>query len=109
MSETKIILTGNSGRKYNYSYYPIGTEFKSVSGNYVFIKIYGDKYEVIYIGKTNDLSERFDNHHKMPDIKRAGATHICVHTNSTEASRTEEESDLLVNYRTPCNEKQNMW
>jgi hypothetical protein len=102
-----ITLTGKSGKKYKYSCHPVGTEFKSVGGNYAFVNFLGYDYKVIYIGKTNDLGECSNNHYEMPKIKRAGATHICIHPNSSETSRTKEESDLIANYEPPCNKKQN--
>jgi hypothetical protein len=43
---------------------------------------------------TSDLSERFDNHHKMPFILRNGVIHIHVHTSgANETVRLAEEKD----------------
>ncbi len=58
----------------------------------------------IYIGETGDLSDRFDNHHRMPCIKREGATHICAHKSSdNESIRKAEEDDVIANYNPICN------
>ena len=58
----------------------------------------------IYIGETGDLSDRFDNHHRMPCIKREGATHICTHKSSAnKETRRTEEVDLIGNYDPICN------
>ena len=97
---------GRSGREYAYHIYPIGTEFKSAPGNYVFAKqTRPNTFQPIYIGETEDLSQRFDNHHKMPCIRRNGATHITVHANyNGEQARKAEEADLIANYRPICNE-----
>ena len=55
-------------------------------------------------GETEDLSERFDNHHKMPCILFQGATHIHVHQNQNgRAARRLEERDLVDKWNPPCN------
>ena len=95
---------GQSGKLYSYHVYPIGTKFDAVPGNYIFAKMVSGRWSPVYVGETSDLSERFDNHHKMPCIKRIGATHIHAHRNSggTNARRA-EESDLVRNFKPACN------
>ena len=96
--------TGSSGQKYTYEVYPIGTNFRPVPGNYIFARYAPGEWFPIYIGETSDLSQRFDNHHAMPCIKRNGATHIHVHeNNSGVAARRAEESDLIRRWNPPCN------
>lgn len=104
--EPTISWVGQSGTKYKYWMYAIGTTFSASPANYVFAKkTNDDTYRPIYIGETGDISERFDNHHKMPCIKRNGATHICTHDgNQTEVERRAEESDLIANYKPICND-----
>jgi len=101
-----ITWTGASGKGYTYFIYPIGTEFNAVPGNYIFAKeTTPHTYAPIYIGQTGNLSERFDNHHKMPCIKRNGATHIHAHTSSEkEEVRLAEETDLIRKWNPPCND-----
>ncbi len=95
---------GLSGRQYTYYVYPVGTDFESVPGNYIFAKVTNGSWTPVYIGETSDLSLRFDNHHKMPCIKRNGATHIHVHRNDGGVTaRQAEESDLIRNFRPICN------
>ena len=100
-----IEWAGKSGRTYKYWIHPIGTNFKAVPGNYIFAKETSPgRHMPIYIGETGDLSERFDNHHKMPCIRRQGATHIHVHTTSGgQAVRQREEADLIAKWRPICN------
>jgi hypothetical protein len=100
-----IELVGQSGRRYTYYIYPIGTEFNSVPGNYVFARKESDGYHLIYVGETGDLSARFDNHHKMGCIRRHSATHILVHRSSEDdAVRRAEEDDIIARYSPPCND-----
>ena len=100
-----IHWSGLSGRQYEYRIFPLGTNFKAVPGNYIFAKeISPGQHVPIYIGETEDLSERFDNHHKMPCIRLQGATHIHVHQNQGGgAARRLEERDLVDKWNPPCN------
>ena len=62
-----INWSGLAGRQYEYRIYPLGTNFKAAPGNYIFAKETSPgRHLPIYIGETEDLSERFDSHHKMP-------------------------------------------
>ena len=100
----EIIWTGASGRKYTYFIYPIGTKFIDVPGNYVFAKATPEGHYALYVGETGALSERFDNHHKMPCIERRGATHIHVHKSSDDDEiRRAEEADIIAQWNPPCN------
>ena len=100
-----IIWKGQSGEEYRYSIYPIGTDFKGVPGNYIFAReTEPGRHRPIYVGETSDLSERFDNHHKMPCIRRSQATHIHVHQNDGgPAARRREEADLIAKWNPTCN------
>ena len=98
--------TGHTRRSYVYHIYPIGTNFKAEPGNYIFAKeASAGKWAAVYVGQTGDLRERFDSHHKMPAIEKNGATHIHARINKGgKQARLFEESDLVANYRPPCND-----
>ena len=104
MADT-ILWEGKSGKTYKYWIYPFGQTFSVAPGNYIFAKQTGpNPWIPIYIGETSDLSERFDNHHAMPCIKRNGATHIHVHRNDDgEKVRRAEEADLIAKWNPACN------
>lgn len=106
MAERTINWEGTSGKKYKYWVYALDTTFEKSPGNYVFAKTTKpDALLAIYIGETEDISERFDHHHKMPCILNNGATNICVHKSSDDREvRCEEESDLIANYHPVCND-----
>ena len=99
-----VVWGGRSGQKYTYYVYEIGTNLKAAGGNYIFAKVVGGVWVPVYIGQTSDLSTRFDNHHKMPCIRRNGATHIHAHLNALERDRLAEEADLLAGRTTSCND-----
>jgi len=95
---------GKSGTTYRYSVYDLPPSFNKAAGNYIFAKRNSEGYWVpVYIGQTDDLSERFDDHHKATCISRAGATHIHAHAKEDERERLEEEADILAKFSTPCN------
>ena len=98
--------TGQSGTTYTYWIYEIGTTFSATPANYIFAKETKlREWEAVYIGQTGDLSERFDDHHKMPCIQEHGATHIHAHTsNEDETVRLAEETDLVRSNRPICND-----
>jgi hypothetical protein len=97
---------GKSGKEYRYWIYEIGTTFSKNPGNYIFAKeVKLDEWSPVYIGQTGDISERFDNHHKMPCIKRRGGTHIHKHMSSQdEDTRLAEEKDLALRWHPSCND-----
>lgn len=102
----EITWLGKSGRSYEYEIWSLSETHKAVPANYIFVKqTEVNRYAPIYIGETGDISERFDNHHKMACIRREGATHLCTHgSSSDEKIRKAEESDLLGKRNTPCND-----
>lgn len=104
--EGTIQWDGRSGKTYKYWIYRIGTTFEEVPGNYVFAEeTKPNTFRPIYIGETDNLGERFDNHHKMPCIKREGATHIHAHKNTAgQVARKAEEADLVDRWNPVCND-----
>lgn len=99
----KVNWKGRSGATYSYSAFPIGTNFKSFAGNYIFAKHVSSGIHPIYIGQSEDVPDRLRNHEKKVCASHNGATHIHVkQTPGGEAQRLAEETDLRANYSTPC-------
>ena len=101
-----IILYGVSGKPYRYWPSPIQwTSFKIEPGNYAFARqVSPNRYFIIYVGETTDLSTRFRGHHAAQCIRNHGATHILTHTNKNDGSvRKREEEDLIRALKPPCN------
>lgn len=106
MTDTpEIYWPGESGAKYRYLIYPIGSSFKAEPGNYIFAKeTKPNTWSPIYIGETENLEERLDNHNELPCIRRNGGTHVHVHLSSSNSQeRRNEESDLIKKWNPPCN------
>ena len=60
-------------------------------------------YDILYVGQTGDLSQRFDDHHKLRCFNRNAKTHIGVRGENVEQAHLAIERDLLSNYKTVCN------
>jgi len=103
-----ITLTGVSGASYTFNIYPWGTSFRAVAAVYAVTKRYTDSkrghtHTVLYVGQTEDLSTRFDNHHKAACFTRNGANCICTDPEESESTRREVETDLIESYKPRCN------
>lgn len=100
----KITANGASGTSYEFWVYPWGTPMRAIGGVYLVLKkSMNGKYDVLYVGQTADLSERFDNHHKKPCFDRNDKTHIATRAESSEQKRLDIETDLVRNYQPACN------
>lgn len=99
-----LSLKGASGRQYEFDVYPLDTEFNSVGAVYAITKRDASRnHTVIYIGQTDDLSERFDNHHKASCFYRHSANCVCIRAENNEETRLAIEKDLIANYNPTCN------
>lgn len=107
MNQTKQTVSwpGASGKSYTYYVYPRGATFTpGQPGNYIHAKVVNGYWQPVYIGQTGDLNERLRNHEQQNGVDRNGATHLHVHTNSTdEKVRRVEEKDLIVKWKPICN------
>jgi len=112
-------VTGESGRKYELKMYKLDEnterlhdmcpEFPDVGGIYIFIKQYKDTNyrDLIYCGKTENLSNRFYDHHKEDDIIEENPNYICIMRVNTDEERTLIEEDILGGNDFTCNEMLN--
>lgn len=96
---TDVNATGRSGNSYSFRVYSLDTTFKNLPGVYIFLR----GSQPVYVGETEDLSSRFDGHHKATAIQREGADRIGVLVESDDNRRLAIERDLLANYKWPCN------
>ena len=101
--------TGKSGKKYAFGVFTWGTAFKEdYAAVYLVTRRYkkaDGKYnhDSIYVGETDDLSSRFDDHHKQRCFDEHKKNCVCAHGESDEEKRLAIERDLLGNYNWPCN------
>lgn len=103
-AEGKVTVQGISGAQYVFDVYLWGTQFNPVGAVYIILKKKSDgNYDLLYVGQTGDLSERFDAHHKKPCFDRNGKSHIGVRVESSEKQRLAIEADLTAKYKPVCN------
>ena len=106
-----ITFTGASGIEYEFGVYEWDTSFKKDYGAVYFVTKRsrnskgGHSHTEIYVGQTEDLSTRFDSHHKQDCFDHHSANCICVHGEQNEDTRFRIERDLIDNYHPPCNEE----
>jgi hypothetical protein len=103
-----IELAGASGRKYTLHIFGGDVQFKPGGGVYVITRAApgqngGLTHQILYVGQTGDLSERFDQHHKAESCRRHGANRICAMLAGDEQTRLAIERDLVAQYNPPCN------
>ena len=108
MSKTGTIkLKGCSGKIYDFEVFPFGTNFNALGAIYFISKEDSNNHEQIYLGITDDLSTRFNGHHKQYCFNKHRANCISVHLNESKAERESIEKDILCYYDFPCNDVNN--
>lgn len=108
--EEKIILTGESGKKYLFLGYPRKFDLDKIGAVYLVSRMYKNAagktlFKKIYFGETDSLLKRFASHEKEPCFKQYKSNYIFFHKVENERHRLDIESDLINNYKTPCNKE----
>lgn len=65
-----------------------------------------NKYNPLYLGKTENFNQRFYDYHKDEDLMKKGVTHIAIHF-SSKSTIDRIESLFLHKYSFPLNEMSN--
>ena len=104
----KLELTGASGRRYTSYVFEWGATFKPGGGVYAVTRATpkpdgGSAHQLLYIGQTGDLSERFDVHQKAEVFRRNGANRVCAFAQENAEARLAAERDLVAVYHPPRN------
>lgn len=105
-----VTLTGKTGQKYQFDVYSVDTTWKdNVECVYYISRRYknnegGFSHDDIYIGETDDLKDRINNHHKRDCFRREKYNAISIHLENHEHDRLNIESDLLGAKNPPCND-----
>jgi predicted GIY-YIG superfamily endonuclease len=103
-----VKFIGASGSEYEFGVYPWGTKFRKNFGAVYFVtrrkrgEGIGYSHTRIYIGQTDDLSTRFDDHHKQSCFDREKANCVCIYGIQDESVRLRIEKDLIDNYHPVC-------
>ncbi len=102
-------ITGKSGEKYTFEVFRKDSLWNEVAAVYLVTKRTikadgGGSHTHIYVGQTENLKERFANHHKEECFTQHGANCVCVFQVSSEQSRLAIEADILAAGEWPCND-----
>ncbi len=104
----QLVLKGKSGNSYTFKVYDINSNWNSVAAVYSVTRATSNEgkisHHIIYIGQTNDLKERFQNHHKQYCFDSNHANRLCVLIENNVNKRLYIESDLIANYNPKCND-----
>jgi len=105
---TNVTWTGKSGKNYKFELHPLDTEFKPVSGVYVFARPIGrTSAEALYVGQTQSFYDRLNagihDNDGFERASRAGATHIGVMRVGYPTERLRIETDLRHGLCPRCN------
>ena len=104
-----IAFKGESGRRYEFWMYPMGTKFKGGHGGVYFLTNRHDKGEGahghtrIYVGETDDLSSAFVDHMQCDVFAESDANCVCVHPTQDGHVRRDMVEDLIKSYDPPAN------
>lgn len=104
LNQATVTAQGASGATYSFTVYPWWQAFNAVGAVYLVLRHTGNnKYDLLYVGQTSDLSERFEDHHKQPYFDRFGKTHIAIRPEPFERTRLQIETDLIRKHNPVCN------
>ena len=105
-SPASVTWTGQSGKGYQYTVYPLDASIQPLPGLYVYAGQAEDgSWVPIYIAQTRDLHQRLEGHVSVDDAVANGATQIHAHYCSAgQAARCSEEHDLILRWQPVCNE-----
>ncbi len=95
------VFRGQSGTRYRFKVFPLGTRFRKISGVYVVAYRHqgtsgGHGYTALFAGCTADFSQPFAEHPQAENCSRRGANCICVLKDGSEESRLAKEQDILA-------------
>jgi len=98
------ILTGASGKQYQFSIFPRSTTFQAKPGVYVMGRTAGgDRYEFCFVGETADLSKRPLSPDKQACFNRFGVNQIFLIEEFDANLRAQVVQDLVRAYVPSCN------
>ena len=105
-----MTLTGASGAEYQFNIYSSDASWSEGIDCVYYISDRREKpdggfsHTSIYVGETQDLKDRLENHHKQDCFDRRNYNAISVHRDGGSAQRLEIEADLVEALKPSCND-----
>lgn len=100
------LLTGSSGKQYQFNMHPRSTTFLAKPGVYVMAREKAgvpNTYEFCFVGETADLSKRPLSPDRQPCFAKFGVTLIFLIEEFDANRRTQVVRDLVQAYIPNCN------
>jgi hypothetical protein len=103
----RLTLSGNTYIAYDFDLFPFDASFHPIAAVYVVTRRTGQTgpaaHEVLYVGETTKLPERFADHPTADCFRRHHADSVGVLRQEDAAARRETVADLVAELRPPCN------
>jgi predicted GIY-YIG superfamily endonuclease len=103
-----LTIKGESGEEITFEVYPFNSAWPEVGAVYLVTKREKSDsdhtHTIIYIGQTDNLKNRFSEHHKAECFEENDANCVCIHRDAQEKSRLAKEKDLLGARSPDCND-----
>ena len=103
-----ITWRGASGQSYIFEAHPVGTQFNSISGVYIFCRqLTSGNWEALYVGSTKSFKQRLNtgvkSHEGFARASHLGLTHIAALVVAGDDERLRVETDLRHGLNPPAN------
>lgn len=99
-----VSFLGASRAVYKFRVYTLDRTFRDIGAVYLFSCTNAKgQHQPLYIGQTDKLGNRIQNHNKWPRLRQNGVECICVRVDDDERSRISTTADLTAYYNPPCN------
>ncbi len=103
-----ITYKGASGKEYTFNIYDFNSSWNEVPAIYFVTHAFNSgsqiMHKAIYIGQTDNLKQRFLNHHKQACFSSHNANRLCIIIEKSENARLATETDLIRAIKPPCND-----
>jgi excinuclease UvrABC nuclease subunit len=81
------------------------TKWTTVGGLYIFARVAGDRWDPLYVGKTENFRTRIPSHERWDEARRLGATQVHALVVPLEVHRVRLEAALIGLLKPPMNEQ----
>lgn len=98
-----LLRTGLNSQTIEFQVLDLQAQWNPVPGIYIFCKVENGIWHPLYIGQTDNFSDRLPNHERRQEAIRSGASHIHARVVQNAAERDQIEKILIQTYNPPLN------
>jgi hypothetical protein len=96
---------GKNGENLKFSVLHKAEKWNPVPGLYIFARLTRDGWEPLYVGQTDDFSNRIPHHERWEEAARLGAGYVHAVVVRSEATRKLYEKSLIQLLNPPLNDQ----